>query len=71
LARVRKVAQARQCERKAEVERVRDKTRADARALAKFAMRDGRAQVRRLMRVSIDALRKGILAADAFLVTCA
>jgi len=71
LARVRVIAGARQCERKAEVESVRDKTRADARALAAFAKRDGRAQVRRLMRVSIGALQKGVLAADAFLVTCA
>jgi len=70
LARVREVAQARQCDRKAEVRQVRDKTLADARALARFARRDGRRQVRRLMRVSIEALGKGVLAADSFLASC-
>ncbi len=70
LGRVRDVAQARRCERKAGVEQVRDKTRADARALARFARQDGRPQVRRLMRVSIDALEKGGLAANSFLATC-
>lgn len=70
LARVRVVAQARQCERKAEVEAVRDKTVADGRALTSFARQDGRPQIRRLMRVSTEALAKGILAVNSFLATC-
>ncbi len=70
LARVRVVAQARQCERKTEVQALRDKTVADGRALTSFARQDGRPQIRRLMRVSTEALAKGIVAVNSFLATC-